>query len=32
MKKHDYDAAWKTILEAFEEEIVELLFQRYIIK
>ena len=26
MKKHDYDAAWKTILEAFEEEIVELLF------
>ncbi|MGL5330726.1 MAG: Rpn family recombination-promoting nuclease/putative transposase, partial [Peptostreptococcaceae bacterium] len=25
-KKHDYDAAWKTILEAFEEEIVELLF------
>ncbi len=26
MKKHDFDAAWKTILEAFEEEIVELLF------
>lgn len=26
IKKHDYDAAWKTILEAFEEEIVELLF------
>ena len=26
MKKHDYDAAWKTILEAFEKEIVELLF------
>ena len=26
LKKHDYDAAWKTILEAFEEEIVELLF------
>ncbi|MBU3135574.1 Rpn family recombination-promoting nuclease/putative transposase [Clostridium gasigenes] len=25
-KKHDYDAAWKTILEAFEKEIVELLF------
>jgi hypothetical protein len=26
LKKHDYDAAWKTILEAFEKEIVELLF------
>ncbi|WP_446787733.1 hypothetical protein [Macellibacteroides fermentans] len=25
-KKHDFDAAWKTILEAFEAEIVELLF------
>ncbi len=25
-KKHDFDAAWKTILEAFEVEIVELLF------
>ncbi|MGL5576111.1 MAG: hypothetical protein ACRDCW_11270 [Sarcina sp.] len=25
-KVHDYDAAWKTILEAFEQEIVELLF------
>lgn len=25
--KHDFDAAWKTILEAFEQEIVELLFQ-----
>lgn len=25
-KKHDYDAAWKSILEAFEEEIVEVLF------
>ena len=25
-KKHDFDAAWKSILEAFEEEIVELLF------
>ena len=25
-KKHDYDAAWKSILEAFEVEIVELLF------
>ena len=25
-KEHDYDAAWKTILEAFEVEIVELLF------
>ncbi|MGL4453180.1 MAG: Rpn family recombination-promoting nuclease/putative transposase [Sarcina sp.] len=25
-KVHDYDAAWKTILEAFESEIVELLF------
>lgn len=25
-KKHDFDAAWKTILEAFEIEVVELLF------
>ena len=25
-KKHDFDAAWKAILEAFEVEIVELLF------
>ena len=25
-KKHDFDTAWKTILEAFEVEIVELLF------
>ncbi|MBQ3420260.1 MAG: Rpn family recombination-promoting nuclease/putative transposase, partial [Romboutsia sp.] len=25
-KKHDFDAAWKTILEAFEVEVVELLF------
>ncbi|MGL5068100.1 MAG: Rpn family recombination-promoting nuclease/putative transposase, partial [Sarcina sp.] len=25
-KVHDYDAAWKTVLEAFEQEIVELLF------
>ncbi|MGL4873880.1 MAG: Rpn family recombination-promoting nuclease/putative transposase, partial [Clostridium sp.] len=25
-KVHDYDSAWKTILEAFEEEIVEFLF------
>ncbi|MGL5751414.1 MAG: Rpn family recombination-promoting nuclease/putative transposase [Paraclostridium sp.] len=25
-QKHDYDAAWKSILEAFEIEIVELLF------
>lgn len=25
-EKHDYDAAWKSILEAFEVEIVELLF------
>lgn len=25
-KKHDYDAAWKTILEAFEVEVVEILF------
>ncbi|MBU5228204.1 Rpn family recombination-promoting nuclease/putative transposase [Clostridium senegalense] len=25
-KKHDFDAAWKSILEAFETEIVELLF------
>ncbi|WP_252212430.1 MULTISPECIES: Rpn family recombination-promoting nuclease/putative transposase [unclassified Clostridium] len=25
-KKHDYDAAWKTILEAFEVEVVEVLF------
>ncbi|MCB2312100.1 Rpn family recombination-promoting nuclease/putative transposase [Clostridium tagluense] len=25
-KEHDYDTAWKTILEAFEVEIVELLF------
>ena len=24
-KKHDYDAAWKTILEAFEVEDVEVL-------
>ncbi|MBZ9688920.1 Rpn family recombination-promoting nuclease/putative transposase [Clostridium estertheticum] len=26
IKKHDFDAAWKSILEAFEIEIVELLF------
>lgn len=26
MKKRDYDSAWKTILEAFQEEIVEMLF------
>jgi hypothetical protein len=26
VKKHDFDAAWKSILEAFEVEIVELLF------
>ena len=26
VKKHDFDAAWKAILEAFEVEIVELLF------
>ena len=26
IKKHDYDQAWKTILEAFEKEIVELLY------
>ncbi|SHJ47732.1 conserved hypothetical protein (putative transposase or invertase) [Hathewaya proteolytica DSM 3090] len=25
-KRHDFDAAWKSILEAFESEIVELLF------
>ena len=25
-KKHDFDAAWKIILEAFEKEVVELLF------
>jgi predicted transposase/invertase (TIGR01784 family) len=25
-KKHDFDAAWKSILEAFEIEIVEMLF------
>jgi hypothetical protein len=25
-KKHDFDAVWKSILEAFEVEIVELLF------
>jgi len=25
-KKHDFDAAWKAILEAFEVEIIELLF------
>ena len=25
-KKHDFDAAWKSILEAFEVEVVELLF------
>lgn len=25
-KKHDFDAVWKTILEAFEVEVVELLF------
>lgn len=25
-RKHDFDAAWKSILEAFEVEIVELLF------
>ena len=25
-KKHDFDAAWKTVLEAFEMEVVELLF------
>lgn len=28
IKKHDFDAAWKTILEAFEVEIVELLFPK----
>jgi hypothetical protein len=26
VNKHDFDAAWKSILEAFEIEIVELLF------
>jgi hypothetical protein len=26
-KKHDFHAVWKTILEAFEVEIVEVLFQ-----
>ncbi|MEG1312661.1 MAG: Rpn family recombination-promoting nuclease/putative transposase [Romboutsia sp.] len=26
IKKHDFDSAWKSILEAFEIEIVELLF------
>ncbi|MCB2357363.1 hypothetical protein [Clostridium estertheticum] len=26
IKKHDFDAAWKSILEALEVEIVELLF------
>jgi hypothetical protein len=26
VKRHDYDGAWKTILEAFEKEIVELMF------
>jgi len=26
IKKHDFDAAWKSILEAFEVEVVELLF------
>ncbi len=31
-KKHDYDAAWKTILEAFEEEIIELLFPKIYLK
>lgn len=25
-RKHDFDAAWKSILEAFETEVVELLF------
>ena len=25
-KKHDFDAAWKTVLEAFEMEVVELMF------
>ena len=25
-RKHDFDAAWKSILEAFEMEVVELLF------
>ncbi|MDP4178253.1 MAG: hypothetical protein Q8900_07960 [Bacillota bacterium] len=25
-RKHDFDGAWKSILEAFEEEIIELLF------
>jgi len=25
-KKHDFDSAWKTVLEAFEMEVVELLF------
>ena len=26
VRKHDFDAAWKSILEAFEIEVVELLF------
>ena len=26
IKQHDFDAAWKSILEVFEVEIVELLF------
>ena len=25
-REHDFDGAWKSILEAFEKEIVELLF------
>ena len=25
-RKHDFDAAWKSILEAFEVEVVEILF------
>ncbi|MEG2936135.1 MAG: Rpn family recombination-promoting nuclease/putative transposase [Clostridium sp.] len=31
-KKHDFDAAWKSILEAFEVEIVELLFPELFVK
>ena len=27
-RKHDFDTAWKMILEAFEKEIVELLFPK----
>lgn len=32
LKEHDFDAAWKSILEAFECEIVELLFPELFIK